>query len=114
MLLDKISVHKEMVKAYAEASLDFNPIHLDENFARSAGLNSCIAHGMLSLGLSISAVEKAELQLKDISVVDVKFKDKLYVGETLEIYLLERNGPELKISSKVGDREILQLQLKTF
>jgi len=34
---------------YAEASLDFNPIHLDESFAQRAGFPSVIAHGMLSM-----------------------------------------------------------------
>src|SRR5262244_427211 len=35
---------------YAGASLDFNPIHQDEEFARAAGMGGVFAHGMLSMG----------------------------------------------------------------
>lgn len=36
---------------YAGASLDFNPIHWNERFAREVGLDDVIAHGMLTMGL---------------------------------------------------------------
>ena len=36
---------------YAGASNDFNPIHHDDKFARSAGQPSVFGHGMLSAGL---------------------------------------------------------------
>ncbi len=39
----------QLVK-YAGASGDFNPIHVDEEYARSAGMKSVFAHGMLSMG----------------------------------------------------------------
>lgn len=37
------------IRQYAEASGDFNPIHLDDNYARQAGLDGVIAHGMLTM-----------------------------------------------------------------
>lgn len=42
--------------AYAEAAGDPNPIHQDEDVARSVGLPGVIAHGMLTLGLAGRAV----------------------------------------------------------
>ncbi len=42
-------VTQEHIKLYAEASKDFNPIHIDPEFARQAGLDGTIAHGMLIL-----------------------------------------------------------------
>lgn len=42
---------KEQIAAYADASGDSNPIHLDDEFARSVGLPGVIAHGMLQMGL---------------------------------------------------------------
>ena len=42
--------------AYADASGDHNPIHQDEDVARSVGLPGVIAHGMLTLGLAARAV----------------------------------------------------------
>ena len=37
------------INLYAEASRDFNPIHIDEDFARKTPLGGTIAHGMLIL-----------------------------------------------------------------
>src|SRR6195256_6752065 len=42
----------EQIRRYAEASGDRNPIHLDESFARSAGLPGVIAHGMLTMAFA--------------------------------------------------------------
>ena len=42
----------EQIQRYAEASGDRNPIHLDETFARSAGLPGVIAHGMLTMAFA--------------------------------------------------------------
>ena len=42
--------------AYAHASGDQNPIHQDEEFAKSVGLPDVIAHGMLTMGRAIQVV----------------------------------------------------------
>ena len=42
---------RAMLKAYADASGDHNPIHQDEAFAVSVGLPNVIAHGMLTMAL---------------------------------------------------------------
>src|SRR5687767_14271376 len=42
---------------YAEASGDHNPIHQDEEVARSVGLPGVIAHGMYTMALAARAVE---------------------------------------------------------
>ena len=42
--------------AYANASGDQNPIHQDEEFAKSVGLPDVIAHGMLTMGRAIQVV----------------------------------------------------------
>ncbi|QIG41381.1 acyl dehydratase [Nocardioides anomalus] len=44
--------------AYAEASGDHNPIHQDEDVARSVGLPGVIAHGMYTLALAARYVEE--------------------------------------------------------
>ena len=42
---------RAMLKAYADASGDQNPIHQNEEFALSVGLPNVIAHGMLTMTL---------------------------------------------------------------
>jgi acyl dehydratase len=47
-------VTREGIKAYASASGDRNPIHVDEEFASTrGGLNGVIAHGMLFYGYAV-------------------------------------------------------------
>ena len=42
---------REMLKRYADASGDQNPIHQNEELALSVGLPNVIAHGMLTMAL---------------------------------------------------------------
>ena len=44
-------VDRELLKRYANASGDQNPIHQDQTFAVNVGLPNVIAHGMLTMGL---------------------------------------------------------------
>ena len=44
-------VNRTLLKQYADASGDQNPIHQDEAFAKSVGLPDVIAHGMLTMAL---------------------------------------------------------------
>ena len=45
------TVNRALLKAYADASGDQNPIHQNEEFAVSVGLPNVIAHGMLTMAL---------------------------------------------------------------
>ena len=42
-------ITQQDINLYASASLDFNPIHIDEEFAKKTPLGGTIAHGMLVL-----------------------------------------------------------------
>jgi len=44
-------IDRALLKKYADASGDQNPIHQDEVFAKSVGLPDVIAHGMLTMAL---------------------------------------------------------------
>lgn len=48
-------VHEDQPRRYAEASGDKNPIHLDENIARMAGLRGVILHGMCTMAIATKA-----------------------------------------------------------
>jgi acyl dehydratase len=47
----KVTPDKYLTLRYAGASGDFNPIHVDEEFARQVGLPGKILHGMYSMAL---------------------------------------------------------------
>ncbi|WP_432354309.1 MaoC/PaaZ C-terminal domain-containing protein [Sporosarcina sp. A2] len=48
--LTKPPVTLEQLVQYAQASGDLNPLHTDDAFAKSIGLDGVIAHGMLIMG----------------------------------------------------------------
>ncbi|MCG3748868.1 MULTISPECIES: MaoC family dehydratase [unclassified Amycolatopsis] len=48
----ELRITRAQLVRYAGASLDFNPIHWNENFATKVGLPDVIAHGMLTMALS--------------------------------------------------------------
>ncbi|MBP8882171.1 MAG: MaoC family dehydratase N-terminal domain-containing protein [Dermatophilaceae bacterium] len=45
-----LHIERATLVRYAGASLDFNPIHWDGDFAREVGLPDVIAHGMFTMG----------------------------------------------------------------
>ncbi len=49
-------VDQSMVHDYARASGDANPVHLDADIARAAGLDGTILHGMYLMGIMDRAI----------------------------------------------------------
>ena len=45
-------INRALLVSYANASRDQNPIHQNEEFAKSVGLPDVIAHGMLTMALA--------------------------------------------------------------
>ncbi|MDR1242002.1 MAG: MaoC family dehydratase [Deltaproteobacteria bacterium] len=85
---DKDSVSKlitdEVVRLFAQVSEDFNPLHLDEEFAKTTPFGRRIAHGMISAGL-ISAVLGAHLPGMGTVYMtqSLKFRRPVFLGDTL-------------------------------
>jgi acyl dehydratase len=77
-------VTDELVRAFAEVSGDYNPIHLDEEFAKTTRFGRRIAHGMLS-GAFISAVLGYEFAEKKIVYLSqtLKFTAPVFIGDTV-------------------------------
>jgi len=76
-------ITRDQIKAYADASGDHNKIHLDEEFARAAGLPGVIAHGMLSMGLAARALTEWGISPEKVLSFTSKFKDKVLPGDVL-------------------------------
>ncbi len=51
----RVTPDKYLTNRYAGASGDFNPIHIDPEFAKSVGLPGNILHGLYSMGLVAKA-----------------------------------------------------------
>ena len=79
-------VTQEKINLYAEASGDFNPIHIDESFAAKTPLGGTIAHGMLDLAYVSEMMTSAfgESWLSG-GKLRAKFKEPARPGDTLTI-----------------------------
>lgn len=51
-----VHVTEERIRLFAEASDDFNPVHLDEAFAAKTAYRGRIAHGLLSAAFGSAVV----------------------------------------------------------
>ncbi len=73
-----------LVRQFAEVSGDYNPIHLDDEFAKNTRFGRRIAHGMLS-GAFISAVLGNEIRGMKIVYLSqtLKFTAPVYLGDTV-------------------------------
>lgn len=77
---------------YAGISLDTNPAHLNEEYAKTTMFKKRIAHGMLTAGL-ISAVLGTRLPGEGSIYLgqELKFKAPVYMGDTItaEVEIIE-------------------------
>ena len=85
---DKFSTSREVtdevIRKFAEVSGDYNPIHLDEEFAKTTRFGQRIAHGMLS-GAFISAVLGNQFKERKIVYLSqtMKFTAPVFLGDTV-------------------------------
>ena len=95
---------QDLIK-YAKASGDYNPIHLDKNFANNIGLDNVIVHGMLimaHLGKSIAN----SMTISYLKHFSVQFSSITTLGEKLIC-----SGQVIKIE-KDKEKKIISLNLK--
>jgi 3-hydroxybutyryl-CoA dehydratase len=72
------------INLYAEASGDFNPIHVDESFAAQTPLGGTIAHGMLILAyISEMMTEAFGQSWLSGGKLSVRFKAPARPGDTI-------------------------------
>ena len=81
------AITQERLTAYAAASGDDNPLHLDADFAAGTRFGGIIAHGMLTLAFisEMMTREFAERWLAGGSL-RVRFKGAAYLGDTVETW----------------------------
>ena len=77
------AVTQEQIDAYAEASGDHNPIHVDPDFARSVGLPGTIAHGLLEMGILAEAISRWAGGNENVRSLECRFNKPLLAGDTI-------------------------------
>jgi acyl dehydratase len=108
----RVTPDKYLPHRYAGASGDFNPIHIDPEFAKSVGLPGNILHGLYSMGLVARGIGDAaggSMKLKRLSVqfrgMGLPEHEIVVTGSVLE----ERDG-RLVIAARAeqGDTAIVK------
>jgi acyl dehydratase len=83
-------VTQEMIDAYAAASGDHNPIHVNPEVAKAVGLDGTIAHGMLSMACAGQLLTSWLSGLQErggwISRLRVRFQAMVRPGDTLTCF----------------------------
>jgi acyl dehydratase len=72
------------IARYAGAGGDFNPIHVDEEFARGAGMPSVFSHGLLSAGL-LGQYLAHWVGSANVRSFGVRFTGQVWPGDTLTL-----------------------------
>lgn len=80
----KIKITKDMVLDFANLTGDFNPIHLDENYAKNTIFKNPIIHGTFVSGFIGNKIAK-EFNSPILKTLDLKFIKPIYVGSIVEI-----------------------------
>jgi len=70
----KITPDRFLTVRYAGASGDFNPIHIDEEFAKSVGLPGRILHGLWSMAQVARAMTEAAGGPEKLKTLSVQFR----------------------------------------
>ena len=92
-----------VVEAFADVSNDHNPLHLDEEFAKTTLFGKRIAHGMISAGL-ISAVHGTKIPgMGAVYMTQIlKFRRPVFLGDTLTAWaeVQEKNDAKKRVTMK--------------
>ncbi|MGH7763770.1 MAG: MaoC/PaaZ C-terminal domain-containing protein [Candidatus Dormibacteraceae bacterium] len=88
----RVSFTREQIAAYATASGDHNPIHLDAEFARSIGLPGMIAHGLLQMGLAATVAGEAAGGSERLRRLYCRFAGMVEPGDTV-VFAAEATAP---------------------
>src|SRR5699024_12219965 len=72
----------QLVK-YAGASGDYNPLHLDDAFAKKIGMEKAIAHGMLIMGILGEYVMEIVKDEAFVSNFKMRFGKMKFPGDTI-------------------------------
>jgi acyl dehydratase len=98
-------VTRDDLVAYAAASGDHNPIHQDDEVARSVGLPGVIAHGMFTMALAARYVEEWVGRRGQVLTIGAKFTKPVPVppeGAEVEVSgVYEHQGDDKVVSLTV-------------
>jgi acyl dehydratase len=110
----RVTPDKYLTNRYAGASGDWNPIHIDPDFAKAVGLPSNILHGLYSMGLVAKAAAQglAGGDPRALKKLTVQFRGmglpEQEVEVTGSVKEVEGNRVTVDLEARQGDNRIIR------
>ncbi len=91
----------DITPRYADASNDHNPIHLDGEVAKAAGLKGVVVHGLCTMSMIMQSIIDGHLggdpeRLKSLAV---RFSAPVYPGDTLSVECVKAGEGAIKFEA---------------
>ncbi len=100
------------IQRFAELTYDFNPLHLDKDYATKSGYKNVISHGLLGVSLCSGIAYKSGLFDKRVVGLisqTMRYKKPIYVDEQLKFTLKVTNKRD--IPNSIGGIVIFDTKL---
>jgi acyl dehydratase len=108
----KVTPDKYVTIRYAGASGDFNPIHIDEEFAKQVGLPGRILHGLWMMAQVARAHTEAAGGPTSLRSLSVQFRGMGAIGEEIVVSgaVSARDGDSVTVESRAeqGGRTLIK------
>ena len=109
----KVTPDKYLPHRYAGASGDFNPIHIDPEFAKAVGLPGSILHGLYGMALvARAAIVGVEGDVRSLKRLSVQFRGVGVPEEevTVTSTVREERDGEVVVACEAhqGDRRLIR------
>jgi acyl dehydratase len=108
----KVTPDRYLTVRYAGASGDFNPIHIDEEFARSVGLPGRILHGLWSMAQVARAQTEAAGGPQALRRLSVQFRGmgtpEQEVVVTSKVRAVEDGVAMIDAEARQGDTRLVR------
>ena len=82
----KIIITEELLNKFGDLAGDYNPLHVNETYAKKRGFKDRVAYGNI-LGLLVSQLVGMHLWSEEVMLVSQKinFKKPVYPGDVIEL-----------------------------
>src|SRR5918992_5066521 len=109
----KVTPDKYLPHRYAGASGDFNPIHIDAEFAKQVGLPGNILHGLYSMAqVARACTEAAGGDPRSLRRLSVQFRGMGFPEQEITVSGEEREGGDgvtiLALVAEQGGKKIIK------
>ncbi|MEX1220398.1 MAG: MaoC/PaaZ C-terminal domain-containing protein [Solirubrobacterales bacterium] len=109
----RVTPDKYVPHRYAGASGDFNPIHIDADFAKAVGLPGAILHGLYVMGLVAKAATDATGgDPRSLRSLSVQFRGMSFPEQEIvvtgEVTSADGESAEIEVVAAQGENQVIR------